>query len=37
MWFGACGVGPSWVFGVRTLYKRHRRINLGKKLEIVDR
>ena len=37
MGFGACGVGPVWVFfwGWGSLNK-HRRMSLGKKLCIVD-
>ena len=29
MAFGACGVGPSWFFGLGSLYK-YKRITLGK-------
>ena len=32
MRFGACGVGPSVVFGVGALYNKHGRIILGIKM-----
>ena len=32
MGFGACGIGPSVVFGVGALYNKHGRIILGIKM-----
>ena len=35
MWIGACGVGPSWFFGVGALYINIEELTWVKKLATV--